>query len=99
MDPIQAAIEAFESQELGEETSYTRIAAKYNVDRSTLCRRHRGSQVPRQAQNLNRRALNPQQELELIRYIEKLTQQGLPPTRDMIRNFASKVAHQTLSES
>jgi hypothetical protein len=32
MDPIEAAIAAFESRELGEETSYTKTAAKYGVD-------------------------------------------------------------------
>lgn len=52
MDPIQATIAAFESRELGEQTSYTKIAAKYNVDRSTLSRRHQGSQAPQQARTL-----------------------------------------------
>jgi hypothetical protein len=99
MDPIQAAIAAFESRELGEQTSYTKIAAKYNVDRSTLSRRHQGSQAPRQARTLQKLVLNPQQELELVRYIERLTERGLPPTREMIRNFSSEVAHQELSES
>ena len=99
MNPIQAAIAAFESRELGEQTSYTKIAAKYNVDRSTLSRRHQGSQAPQQARTLQKLVLNPQQELELVRYINKLTKQGLPPTREMIRNFSSEVAHQQLSES
>jgi hypothetical protein len=89
MDPIQAAIAAFESEELGKDTSYRKIAAKYNVDRVTLARRHQGSQAPRQAEGFNRRALNPQQERELVVYIEGLTKQGLPPTREMIQNFAS----------
>jgi hypothetical protein len=40
MDAIEAAIAAYESRELGEETSSRRIAAKYGVDRSTLSRRH-----------------------------------------------------------
>ncbi|EDU46253.1 predicted protein [Pyrenophora tritici-repentis Pt-1C-BFP] len=49
--------------------------------------------------NFNQQKLNPQQELELVRYIEKLTKRGIPPTREMIRNFSSEVAHQQLSES
>ncbi|KAF7572910.1 Membrane-bound metallopeptidase [Pyrenophora tritici-repentis] len=44
-------------------------------------------------------AISPQQELELVRYIKTLTERGLPPTREMIRNFSSEVAHQQLSES
>jgi hypothetical protein len=99
MDPIQAAIAAFESRELGEQTSYTKIAAKYNVDRSTLSRRHQGLQAPQQARTLQKLILNPQQELELVRYIKTLTERALPPTREMIRNFSSEVAHQQLSES
>jgi len=99
MDPIQAAIEELESHELGDRLSYTKLAAKYNVDRSTLSRRHQGLQAPRKTQASHQLKLSPKQELELVRYITKLTKQGLPPTREMIRNFSSEVAHQQLSES
>ena len=99
MDPIEAAIAAIESQELGAETSYTKVAAKYGVARSTLSRRHQGSQHTKETKDLNQRALNPQQEIELVVYIEGLTKQGLPPTREMINNFASQVAHRQLSEA
>ncbi|KAH5632622.1 hypothetical protein HBI23_218330 [Parastagonospora nodorum] len=68
MDPIQAAIEAIDSRELGEHFTYKEYAKKFNIDRFT-----------------------PQQELELIRYIEGLTKRGLPPTREMIRNFSSEI--------
>jgi hypothetical protein len=44
-------------------------------------------------------ALSPQQELELVRYITKLTKRVLPPTRDMIRNFTCSIAHRQVSES
>jgi hypothetical protein len=36
--------------------------------------------------------LSPQQELELVRYIQGLTERALPPTREMIQNFASSVS-------
>ena len=75
------------------------LAAKYSVDRSTLSRRHQGSQAPQQARTLQKLVLNPQQELELVRYIKTLTERGLPPTREMISNFSSEVARQQLSES
>ncbi|KAF1965473.1 hypothetical protein BU23DRAFT_561023, partial [Bimuria novae-zelandiae CBS 107.79] len=58
----------------------------------TLGRRWRGVTGPRDARHASRQALNPQQELELIRYITKLNKQGLPPTREIIRNFLLKVA-------
>jgi hypothetical protein len=99
MTPIEAAIAAIESRELGDETSYQKVAAIYGVSRATLSRRHQGSQQPRMAKDLNQQALNPQQERELVIYIEGLTRQGLPPTREMIINFASQVAHRQLSES
>jgi hypothetical protein len=99
MNSIEAAIAAFESRELGEETSYRKIAAKYGVDRSTLSRRHQQSQRTKHTKDLSQRALNPQQEEELVVYIEGLTRKGLPPTREMIINFASQVAHRQLSEA
>ncbi|KAF2257610.1 hypothetical protein CC78DRAFT_482922 [Lojkania enalia] len=47
MDPIQAAIDQIESREPGESFSYTEIAARYGVNRSTLSRRYRGVTVSR----------------------------------------------------
>jgi hypothetical protein len=99
MDPIEAAIAAIESRELGDETSYSKVAAIYGVSRSTLSRRHHGSQHPKEVKDFNQQALSPQQECELVIYIEKLTEQGLPPTREMIINFASQVAHRQVSET
>jgi hypothetical protein len=99
MDLIDAAIAAIESRELGDKTSYQKVAAIYGVSRSTLSRRHRGAQHPKEIKDSNQQALNPQQEDELVQYIEGLTRQGLPPTREMIINFASQVAHRQLSET
>ncbi|KAH4900865.1 hypothetical protein HBI80_150040 [Parastagonospora nodorum] len=98
MDPIQAAIEDIESREPGERFTYTEVAAKHNIDRTTLSRRHRGIQAAVGTQPPNGRKLSPPQESELILYIEKLTRQGLPPTREMIRNFASSIAKKEVSE-
>jgi hypothetical protein len=47
----------------------------------------------------NNRLLRPQQELELVQYIEQLTKRGLPRTREMIQNFSSSVAKRELSKS
>jgi hypothetical protein len=99
MGAIDDALAEIESLEPGEHFVYQKIADKYGVSRSTLSRRHRGVQGQARTKNINQQKLSPPQELELIRYIERLTKQGLPPTREMIQNFASKVAHQPLSES
>jgi hypothetical protein len=99
MDPIEAAIAAIESRGPGEGFSYNKIAALHGVSRSTLSRRHQGSRGTKETKDFNQLALNPQQEHELVIYIERLTNKGLPPTREMIINFASQVAHRQLSET
>ncbi|KAK1916434.1 hypothetical protein P3342_004253 [Pyrenophora teres f. teres] len=74
-----------------DELVYAQIARKYSVEPTTLARRHKGVSTSRSREAQNRQALHPQQELELLRYIQRLTRQGLPPTRAMIRNFASQI--------
>ena len=98
MDPIQEAIEDLESREPGEEKSYTKVAKKHGVSRTTLARRHKGIQETRATEGINRRKLNTHQEAELVQYIDVLTQKGLPPTRAMIKNFASCVAKEPVGE-
>jgi hypothetical protein len=48
--------------------------------------------------NRARANLTPEQDLELAKYIEQLSGEGLPPTRAMIRNFASGLAKKAVSE-
>ncbi|KAF1972591.1 hypothetical protein BU23DRAFT_590084 [Bimuria novae-zelandiae CBS 107.79] len=68
------------------------IAAYNAVSVTTLRRRQQGSQQSRTTKDLNQRALSPQQEQALLQHIDKLTERRLPPTREMMRNFAlSKV--------
>jgi DNA-binding transcriptional regulator YhcF (GntR family) len=97
MSQIEAAIAAIESLEPGEQFSYRRIAAEHHCNRTTLARRHQGLASSRSTMAENQQALHPQQEQELLRYIERLTQRGLSPTRAMISRFASDIAKQELS--
>jgi transcriptional regulator with XRE-family HTH domain len=99
MDPIQEAIEYLELREAGDEFSYREVAKKLGVNRTTLSRRHQGKQVNCEALAKRQQLLSPQQELELVRYIEELTRRGLSPTREMVGNFASAVAKWEVSES
>ncbi|RYN73047.1 hypothetical protein AA0120_g12656 [Alternaria tenuissima] len=99
MDPISEAIEYLESHEAGEQSSYRQVAKKFGVDRTTLSRRHQGVTQSNAAMAESQQLLTPQQELELVLYIEKCTRRGLPPTREMVQNFASAVAKQEVSES
>ncbi|KAF2825129.1 hypothetical protein CC86DRAFT_295022 [Ophiobolus disseminans] len=88
MSQIEAAIAAIELLEPGERFSYCKIAT-YHCNRTTLARRHQGLASSRSTMAENQQALHPQQEQELIRYIERLTKQGLPPSRPMIRHFVA----------
>jgi hypothetical protein len=96
MSSIEAALVAIESLKPGEKFSYRQIAAKYQCNRTTLARRHQGVQASCRTKAENQQALHPQQEKELLRYIERLTRQGLPPSRPMIRRFASDITKKEL---
>ena len=96
MSSINAALAAIESLKPGEKLSYRKIAAEYHCSRTTLARRHQGISASRDTKAQNQQALHPQQEQELLRYIERLTRQGLPPIRPMIRRFASSIAGKEL---
>ncbi|KAF1955401.1 hypothetical protein CC80DRAFT_365265, partial [Byssothecium circinans] len=72
MAPIDDVIEAMKSQEPGEQLSYRKYAQKFNVDRTTLARRCKGSQQSVEAPEVKRQKLSPQQELELVEYIASL---------------------------
>jgi hypothetical protein len=98
MAPIDEALEDMKSRKEGEQFCLKEIADKYGVDRSTLGRRWRGVTRSKEEGYAGQQILSPQQETELVRYIEKLTKRGLPPTREMIRNFSSEVAKRQLGE-
>ncbi|KAF1363038.1 hypothetical protein EJ07DRAFT_58652, partial [Lizonia empirigonia] len=99
MDPIDVAIEVIESREPEEHFTYTEIADQFNVSRSTLSRRHRGVQRSNDTYYRNKQLLNPHEELELIQYINQLTEDGLAPTRTMVQNFAGEIAAKPASQS
>jgi hypothetical protein len=92
MGSIEAALAAIESLEPGEKLVYAQIATEYDVEPTTLARRHKGASTSCSLNAQNRQALHLQQELELLHYIKRLTKQGLLPTQAMIRNFASQIA-------
>ncbi|KAI1672200.1 hypothetical protein L13192_03059 [Pyrenophora tritici-repentis] len=96
MDPIQKAIEDIESREAGASFSYREVAKTWGVNRTTLARRHQGRNQPHTLAHL---ILHPHQETELLQYITTLTKRRTPPTRAMIRNFASSLVGREVSES
>jgi hypothetical protein len=92
MAPIDKAIADLKSHEQGKDFSIQSIAKKHGVEYSTLRRRWTGQTGPRAAGYASQQLLSPQQEEGLVDYIKGLMACGLPPTRAMIRNFASNIS-------
>ncbi len=77
---------------LQESPNYTATATKFNINRSTLSRRHRGIIAFVKESKQTTSILSNQQEKELIRYINKLTERGIPSSNAMIRVFAYNIS-------
>ena len=77
---------------LQESPNYTATAKKFNINRSTLSRRHRGITVSVKESKQTTSILSNQQEKELIRYINKLTERDIPSLNAMIRVFAYNIS-------
>jgi len=88
MDPIDAALAALELQN---PPNYTRTAKEFNVIYFTLSRHYRQITYAREDVTEMKSLLLIQQERTLLRYIDLLTKRGLPPTTQMVRNFAFKI--------
>jgi len=77
---------------LQDSPNYAETAKKFNVDRSTLSRRHRGKTASVKAGRQTTSILSNQEEITLIDYISKLTERGIPPTNAIIRVFAFNIS-------
>ena len=71
--------------------SYTKLADKHGVTRSTLTRQLNGECASKEDQALSQRLMHPSDEAELVQYIRGLTERHLMPTRQMLKNFATPV--------
>jgi hypothetical protein len=99
MDCIDEAIADLKSRDPGDDYCITTIARYYGVEHSRLSKRWRGVTCSKADEYAAQQALMPQQEYELVLYIEHLTSNGLPPTRPMVQNFASTIAKTRVSEA
>ena len=99
MTGINEALAECDSIPSGDKIPWQKIADKHGVVRSTLTRRHRRETRSRDEVSTSQQNLQPQQEAELVKYIEGLTERKLPPTREMVQNFASDIAGHPVSES
>ena len=88
MDSINVALAALELQD---PPNYTQTAKEFNVNRTTLSRRYWQITRAREDATEMKSLLLIQQEKTLLGYINLLTKRGLPPTPQMVRNFAFKI--------
>ena len=77
---------------LQDSPNYTETARRFNVNRSTLSRRHRGVTVSIKEGRQTTSILSNQQEKSLISYINQLTERGIPFTNAMIQVFARNLS-------
>src|SRR6266516_4760475 len=92
MKPIDAALAALKSLEPGEKVNFTATAKQFGCNRSTLSKRYRGVQGSSEQRYEDQRLLNDQQAKTLVQWINTLTGRGLPPTHQMLRNFAKEIS-------
>ena len=88
MSSIEAALRDLA---LEDKPNITTIAESHTVHRSTLSRRWRGKTKGRDQYIDSVSLLTKQEQKNLVLYINKLTERGIPPTNAMVRNFAHDI--------
>jgi hypothetical protein len=96
---LQEALAECNTFENEKDIPWTQLSTKHGVVRSTLMRTYRRETRSRKEQAVAQEKLTPQQEEEPVKYKEELNACHIPPTREMIANFASAVAKEPVSES
>jgi len=89
MEAMEAALEELD---LMEKKNIQKIADKHCVERSTLSRRYHGKTTTKAEGYNSQRLLSPGATTALIKYINDLSERGLPPTHAMVRNLAYTMA-------
>src|SRR3954466_591543 len=88
--PIDLALADLASQV---KPNYSATAKKWQVERTTLAKRYKWQTVSRAIANSEgRQRLTIQQEEVLIGQINRLTDRGIPPTSQIVRNLAEEIA-------
>lgn len=97
---LEEALAEIDVADSDKDISYTKLAEKHSVWRSTLSRRDQGIHASRVDDALNRRLMHPpRDEEELVQYIVGLAERHLMPTRQMIKNFATPIVKKEPGDS
>ena len=86
---LDAALAHIRSLKEGESFTYTKVAEKYGICRTTLSAHHQGRRKTISDAHQDQRLLHQRDEAELVKYIRSFTEKHCPPTRQMIKNFAA----------
>ena len=96
-DRIAKAISDLESQN---RPNIADTAKKWQLDRSTLSRRFRGETSSKaESISIASKKLSTTQEEVLIAHINKLSDRGLPPTPQIVKNLAEELAHEEIGKN
>jgi hypothetical protein len=86
---IDAAVAAIRR---GEFSDYAKAAKEYKCDRGAVSRRIRGlTKSKKEADSFLRQCLTDEQEEVLIQRINDLTDRGMPPTSQIVKNLAEEI--------
>lgn len=89
MDQITLAIAHLKAND---DANISSTAREFGVNRSTLSRRFNGVTGSVQSKAENQMILSYQQERTLVKYLNTLSERGLPPTPSMLCNFVYDIA-------
>ena len=96
MEPINLALKDLSLQD---KPNVSTTAKKFNVNRSTLSRRFNGETNPAKRAVQKSQLLYLQQEKDLVIFINKKIEQGIPPTTAIVRNYVEQLAQKRLGNS
>ena len=97
---IREALNFLETQSKKSKINYAATAKRFGLERTTLARRYKGQTRSKiEATSSILRQLSDSQEEVLIKYINKLTDRGFPPTPQILKNLAESIAHTHLGRN
>jgi hypothetical protein len=92
VNPIEQAIEELNSHDYPGKTSYQAMAGEYGVVDTTLRRRRRAETQPREVKYRQQQLLTPEQENELVKWIDSEMQGKQPPAARLVASRAEILA-------
>ena len=86
---IAAALAALRA---AEKPNISQVARDYNIERTRLSKLFRGKISTLKDYNADRQFLSPQQDRTLLELVKRLTNNSLPPTLKLVRQFAKDLS-------